>query len=73
MKKAADRVLSTTRTAYGVMSASATACRRLDSKPPTSESPATNRTAGSCAAHGNTAMPSRAASGTPVCNGGLGE
>lgn len=73
MKKAADRVLITTRTAYGVMSASATACHRLDSRPPTSALPATSRTAGSCAALGNMVMPSRVASGMLACNGGLGE
>ena len=72
MKKAADRVLSTTRTAYAATSANVTACRRLDSRMPTSASPDTNRLAGSCAAHGSTAMPSPAESGMPACNGGLG-
>lgn len=73
MRKAADRVLSTTRTAYGVTSASAMACLRLDWRTRTSRLPGTNRTVGSCAAPGSMATLSRVASGTPACNGGLGE
>lgn len=73
MKKADDRVLNTTRTAYGVTSASATECRRLGLKTPTSALPDTNRRAASCGQPGSTVTRSPAGYGMRACNGERGE